>query len=130
MADLFSTLSPEDQAKTKAWVKKRIESKYERDIPTGLYIAAELGYYYGWQAVVDYRRGYHEGISPEGKPIRHPFTMSEAVGFIEAAKKVHYRQMIDMNKANAAAHVSSHDPEYAKRNAEYVTRMQEKAFKN
>lgn len=128
MADLFSLLSPEDQAKTKAWARKRLEAKYKRDIPPDLYLAAQLGFYYGWEAVVDFRRGYHEGIDPKGNLIRHPFTFIEASAFVEAAEKVHYRQMLDQSRSTAAAQVSSNDPNYAQQNAKYINGIAEKCY--
>lgn len=128
MADLFSLLSPEDQAKTKAWAQKRMEAKYKRDIPPNLYLAAQLGFYYGWQAVVDFRRGYHEGIDEKGNRVKIPFQFEEASAFVEAAEKVNYRQMLDQSRSTAAAQVSSNDPDYARQNAEYVNGIAEKCY--
>lgn len=128
MADLFSLLSPEDQQKTREWAAKRRQTKYNRDIPPELYLAAQLGYYYGWQAVVDFRRGYHIGIDVSGKKTKLSFTFAEASAFVEAAQKVHYRQMMDASKSNAAATVSSYDKEYAANNAAYVNELQDRAY--
>lgn len=128
MADLFSLLSPEDQQKTREWATKRRQSKYTRDIPPELYLAAQLGYYYGWQAVVDFRRGYHVGIDAQGNKVKLAFTFAEASAFVEAAQKVHYRQMMDASKSSAAATVSSYDKDYATNNAEYVNEMAKRAY--
>lgn len=128
MADLFDLLSPEDQAKTKAWAAKRRESKYKRDIPSELYVAAQLGYYYGWDALVDFRRGYHIGVNQNGKLVRLGFSFEEAVAFVEAAEKVHYRQMLDGSKANAATINSSNNKNYADRNADYINNIAEKVY--
>lgn len=128
MADLFSLLTPEEQERTKKWAKARESSEYERAIPPKLYLAAQLGYYYGWQAVVDFRRGYHEGIDAKGNKTRISFTYEEAVAFVEAASKVHYRQLLDNGKINAATSVSSHDPTYAGKNAAYVNKVARSAY--
>ena len=106
MADLFLLLSPEDKGKMEQWSAKQKENKYKQDIPQRLYIAAQLGYYYGWPAVVDFRRGYHE-----------------AIAFIKAAEKVHYRQMVDQSRTIAATQVSSNDQTYADRNADYINEV-------
>lgn len=76
MANLIDMMAPEDQKLVRSWALTRSESKYKRDIPPTLYIAAQLGHYFGWQAVMDYR---NKVISEE-----------EAVGLIQAADKVSY----------------------------------------
>ena len=123
MTDLFALLTPEEQAKTKAWVKRRETSEHEQEIPPKLFLAAQLGYYYGWQAVVDFRRGYHEGLDSKGNKTRIAFVYEEAVAFVEAARKVHYRQLLDNGKIQAATNVSSSSREYSDRNAEDVNNM-------
>lgn len=123
MADLFLLLSPEDKGKMEQWSAKQKENKYKQDIPQRLYIAAQLGYYYGWPAVVDFRRGYHEAIDNEGNRTQLAFTLDEAIAFIKAAEKVHYRQMVDQSRTIAATQVSSNDQTYADRNADYVNEV-------
>lgn len=129
MPSLIDMMSPEDQDTVKRWAKARKESRYKRDIPYQLYLAAELGYYYGWQAVVDFRRGYQAGIDKNGKTVRLSFEYEDAVGLVEAAKKVHYRQMMDSGRVNASTIGSSFDKDYSKNNCDYVNRLAEEAYR-
>ncbi len=129
MSNLLDFMSQEDREMVNQWAEQRRVSKYKRDIPTDLYLAAQLGYYYGWQAVVDFRRNYTEGIDKDGKRTRHAFGFVEASALVKAAEKVRYRTMMDEGKVYAATNVSSYDREYAQKNAEYVTSLSREASK-
>lgn len=123
MTNIFDLMSSEDRATMEKWAEQRKQSVHKRDIPSPLYIAGELGYYYGWGAVQDFMRGYTIGITPGGAPERYAFPLEQAVGLIEAARKVHYRQALDQSRANAAYAVSSNDKKFSRKNASYINKL-------
>lgn len=68
-------------------------------VSTELYIVAQLGYYYGWEAVLAIRRGYTTTHKMEGGVSvteREPFYLDEAIALIEAADKVWYTKQVDI----------------------------------
>jgi len=127
MPNLYDLMTPQDRETMKRWADERRNPKHPQEIPTPLYICAQLGYYYGWEAVVDYRRGYHIGVDKDGKLKRYSFQLEEAIGLIKAAEKVHYRLSLDNGRIVAANQVSSRDTGFAKRNAAYVSQIEERA---
>lgn len=130
MASLYDIMTPEDRAKMEEWAKERLRPKYRQDIPTGLFLCAQLGYYYGWDAVVDFRRGYHIGVKHDsGNYVKIPFTYEEAVGLVEAAKKVHYRLKLDEGSIVAANNASCVDSKNANKKIEAVNKLAEEAYK-
>lgn len=126
MPNLLDLMTDED----KAWVKQRTversQPKYKQDIPMPLFLCAQLGYYYGWEAVVDFRLGYHVGYDAKGQIKRYAFGLEDAVGLIEAARKVHYRLKMDEGRIHAANNLSTNDKKFAKANAEYVNQIAKK----
>lgn len=57
-----------------------------------IYLVAEMGYYFGWEAVMTVRRGYT--IDPEtGNKIM--FTLEEAQVLLEGARKVWYAKLAE-----------------------------------
>ncbi len=90
MGSLYNALSAEDRDKVDKWVHLRKNPQYEQDIPAEYYLAAELGYFYGWGAVEAYLRGYIANRNAKGKRDDFAFTFDDAIGLVEAAKKVHY----------------------------------------
>lgn len=123
MPNLLTLFSEDDRQWAKQRAHEQAHPKYKTDIPPSFYMAAQLGYYYGWDAVVDVRRGYHVGYNAKGEIERYSFSREEAVGLIRAAEKVHYRLALDDGRINAATNVSSSDKKYAKANAEYVNQI-------
>lgn len=128
MPNLRDLMTPEDQELVKKWADERRNPKYKPDIPMPLYVCAQLGYYYGWQAVVDYRRGYQIGYKPNGEIELLEFKLEDAVALIKAAEKVHYRQMMDNGRVDAATNLSSHDKKYARNNRDYVNKLAKDAY--
>ena len=57
---LLDLMSPEDKQKAIAKGKKRMErSKTQTlDVSPEMFVIAELGYYFGWEAVVAIKRGF------------------------------------------------------------------------
>ena len=127
MPNLLDLMTEEDKALVKSWAEQRQNPKHKQDIPTPLYICAQLGYYYGWEAVNDYRRGYSIGYEPDAtnptrlRMVRYAFTLDEAVGLIEAARKVHYRLKLDEGKVFAANNASCQDLKNANRTIKEVS---------
>lgn len=133
MPNLIDLMTEDDKAWVKNLAAQRRTPRYKQDIPMPFFVAAQLGYYYGWQAVMDYRRGYSIGYEPELdehkkptgklKKVRLAFTLEEASGLIKAAEKVHYILKLDEGRIDAATNVSSQDRKYAKNNADYVNKI-------
>lgn len=88
--NLLDMMTEADRALVASWAEDRKHPRYKQDIPVPYYVCAQLGHYYGWQAVVDLRRGHHIGITSKGERIRIPFSFEDAVALIEAAQKVEY----------------------------------------
>lgn len=88
--NLLDMMTDEDCKIVRDWARERLNPKYPQDIPIPYYTMAELGYYFGWQAVIDLKRGYHTGINKGGEPERVRFTIEEASALIKAAQKVRY----------------------------------------
>lgn len=125
MPNLLDLMTEEDRQAVKGWTKTRQNPAHKQDIPTPLFIAAQLGYYYGWGAVQDFRRGYSLGyeyakdkdgnLTGELKLTRYKFDLEEAVGLIEAARKLHYNLKLTEGKVFAANNASCMDPKNANR---------------
>lgn len=123
MPNLLDMMTDDDRKLVKKWAAERKNPRYKPDIPMPFFLCAQLGYYYGWQAVVDYRRGYHVGYDSKGNIKRYSFGLEEASALIKAAEKVHYLLKMDEGRIHAATNVSSGDKKYAKANAEYVNQI-------
>ena len=120
MASFYAQLSQDDKKIVDSWVEKATTSQYKRDIPPELYIKAQLGYFYGWQAIVAFARGYEIGIDDNGKYIKLPYTLEDAVADVKAAEKVHYKYAMDDADLNAISSVSVHDEKYGKAVADWA----------
>lgn len=123
MKRLTEILSPKDQAKVKQWAIDAKNPKYEQDIPPELYVAAQLGLYYGWQAVEAYRRGYYTGIDDHGTPVRYAFEFADAIALVRAAEKARYRQIVDESKIREREAILSRGKEGAKRCVNDATKI-------
>ena len=123
MAGLLEQLSEEDREKVQSWTSKVKNPKHEQDIPTELFICSKLGYYYGWQAVETFMRGYIIAHDDNMKPYKAPFTLDDAIALIKGAEKVAYVNMLNNGDIQASANVSSRNSEWAKANIEYTNRL-------
>lgn len=75
--------------------KKRLERQHARkslDITPEIYLVAEMGYYFGWEAVMAIRRGYT--VVP-GANEKEVFTLEEAQVLLEGARKVWYSKLVE-----------------------------------
>lgn len=120
MSSFYAQLNQEDKQIVDGWVEKATTSQYKRDIPYELYIKAQLGYFYGWQAIVAFARGYEIGLDDNGKYVRLPYTLEDAVADVKAAEKVHYRYAMENADFNAISSASIHNEKYGKAVADWA----------
>lgn len=93
----------EEAAKAVERAHKRAQNS-RRDnlaISPEIYLVAEMGYYFGWEAVLAVRRGYTVGYKwrdvKDEKPmlVKEPFTLEEAQVLLEGARKVWYSKLAE-----------------------------------
>ena len=126
---LFEQLNEEDKAKVRSWADNAKNPRHDGDIPPELFIAAKLGYYYGWEARLTFGRGYSIGIDDDGKPIKIPYTWEEAVADVKAADKVHYRNLIDNSEIIASANLcSTRSKDYARSAIDYSNKVRKEVY--
>lgn len=106
-------MSPEDKQKAIAKGKKRMErSKTQTlDVSPEMFVIAELGYYFGWEAVVAIKRGFITTYDDKMNLKKSTFTLEEALALIEGAKKVWYSKVIDTAHGSFIAHRSARERE-------------------
>lgn len=79
--------------------RRRLDRQRTRkslDVTPELYLVAELGYYFGWEAVLAVRRGFT--VVP-GTNEKEVFTLEEAQVLLEGARKVWYSKLIEQSQA-------------------------------
>lgn len=89
----------EKRAKYEERAEKRLAKQQENtnvSVPPEFYMAAEFGYYFGWEAVLALRRGYTVDPSTQEKEL---LTMVEAQLLLEGARKVWYAKLVDQAEA-------------------------------
>ncbi len=84
----------------------RQRTKRGLDVSPEIYIVAEFGYYFGWEAVLAIKRGYIERIGPDDSIIKDPFTLDEALVLLEGARKVWYSKLTEQGHAALIANTS------------------------
>lgn len=106
---LLDLMSPEDRQKAIAKAEKRLERRKTQslDVSPEMFIVAELGYYFGWEAVVAIKRGFITTYDEKMNLKKSTFTLEEALALIEGAKKVWYSKVIDTAHGNFIAHRST-----------------------
>lgn len=106
MTNLLDLMTPEDRQIAQRNYKKRLsgtlKSAENLKIPPEVFLVAELGFYYGWQAIETVKRGYVESFRTyrkDRKIVTHrtkiPFSMDEAYVLVEAAKKIASGRIVD-----------------------------------
>ena len=98
--NLLDIMTPDEREKMKSAFRKRMagDGTYKKEkIPPRIYLLAEAGVYFGWQAIVDARRGYTEATDDKGNIVKIPLTMEEFNGLVMAAKKQRFSDY--MNQA-------------------------------
>lgn len=104
--NLLEMMTPEEQEKMKDAYKKRMrgDGTYKKEkIPPLIYLLAEAGVYFGWQAIVDARRGYTEATDDDGNLVKIPLTMEEFNGLVMAGKKFRYSDYINQARGMQTA---------------------------
>lgn len=110
---ILDLMSADEKQKALDRAEKRLSKKVSSgSVSPELFIVGELGYYYGWDAVMAIRRGYTVEYDSKGSIEKVPFTLEEATALIEAAKKVWYSKLIEQSHGNMVAGASkwSKDP--------------------
>ena len=107
-ANLLDLMSPEDKAQALASYEKRMSgnTEYRKNlkIPPLVYLMAELGYYFGWGAIRDFKRGYVEDFDEStGERRKIPLTMEETNLLTEGARKIWHSHVIDDARATHIA---------------------------
>lgn len=74
----------------------RQRSRKGLDVTPEMYLVAELGYYFGWDAVMAVRRGFTV-VPVTGE--RETFTLAEAQVLLEGARKVWYSKLVEQSQA-------------------------------
>lgn len=110
MTSLLDLLPKEERERAIEKGKKRLERKktQHHDVSPEMFAIAELGYYYGWEAVMAIKRGYITKYNEDMKIEKSTFTLEEAITLIEAAKKVWYSKVIDTAHAQLVAEGAAH----------------------
>lgn len=104
--NLFEMMTPEEQEKMNQAFEKRMrgDGTYKKEkIPPQIYLLAEAGVYFGWQAIVDARRGYTEARDDDGNLVKIPLTMEEFNGLVMAGKKFRYSDYINQARGTQTA---------------------------
>lgn len=104
--NLFEMMTPEEQEKMNQAYEKRMrgDGTYKKEkIPPQIYLLAEAGVYFGWQAIVDARRGYTEARDDNGNLVKIPLTMEEFNGLVMAGKKFRYSDYINQARGTQTA---------------------------
>lgn len=104
--NLFEMMTPEEQEKMNQAYEKRMrgDGTYKKEkIPPQIYLLAEAGVYFGWQAIVDARRGYTEARDDKGNLVKIPLTMEEFNGLVMAGKKFRYSDYINQARGTQTA---------------------------
>lgn len=82
---------------------ERQKSKQGLDVSPEIYTVAEFGYYFGWDGVIAIKRGYIETVGSDGKVVKEPFTLEEAMVLLEGARKVWYSKLIEQTHSGLVA---------------------------
>ncbi len=104
--NLFEMMTPEEQEKMNRAFKQRMagDGSYKKEkVSPIMYLLAEAGIYFGWQAIVDARRGYTEAKDEDGNDVRIPLSMEELNGLVMAAKKFKYSDYINQARGTQTA---------------------------
>lgn len=129
MASFYEQLNSEDKAVVDSWAEKARSSQYKRDIPPELFLAAKLGYYYGWEALVAFKRGYIIGVD-NGKLVQIPYTFEDAVADVRAGEKVRYRVQMEGADLSACANISTQNKEYAQSTVTWANKIRKEIIDN
>lgn len=95
MSKSLLDLMPKDEAeKAIERGKKRMQSSRGKDISPEMFVLAEFGYYFGWNAI--------QAVKND------EITLKEVLALIEGAKKVWFSKVIDQSHGTAVANSAVH----------------------
>lgn len=104
--NLLDLMPKEEREKALARAEKRMSKRTGKVAPE-MYLIAEAGYYFGWQAIVDIKRGYIEYKDKDGNNKQAILTLEEVSALVDAASKVWYTKVIDQSHGSFAATISA-----------------------
>lgn len=95
---LLDLMPEEDRQKAIERGRKRMNRNKSRktDVSPEIYLVAEMGYFFGWDAMLAVRRGYT--VVP-GTTEKEIFTLDEAMVLLEGARKVWYAKLVEQAHA-------------------------------
>lgn len=101
MSKSLLDLMPEKEAKKAIERGKRRMDHHKSirgaDIYPEIFLVSEMGYYFGWDAVMAIRRGYT--VEPVSG-VKEPFSLEEAQVLLEGARKVWYSKLTEQTYGN------------------------------
>lgn len=104
--NLLDLMPPAEAQKALERAKNRLDrqsAKKGLDVSPEIFLVAEFGYYFGWEAVLAVRRGYTTVpiTDSKGKTIykQEVFTLAEAQVLLEGARKVWYSKLVEQTHA-------------------------------
>lgn len=106
--NLLDLMTDEEKAVIKRTYEERMGGSmaYRKGlkVPPEVYLLSELGYFFGWAAIQDAKRGYVEDFDEEtGRRRKIPLTMEEINILVEGARKVWYGKAVDTSRATQTA---------------------------
>lgn len=117
MANLLDLMTEKDRKVALDAYEKRMhgDNTYRKaKVSPIAYLLAELGIYFGWEAIAAAKRGYIETFDEHtGKRKKLPLSMEELGTLAEAARKVRYSEYLNQARCTqiAAGSVLSKSPE-------------------
>lgn len=97
MSNFLDRIKPEDRAKIIERYEKRVaqnQKAEENKITNEIYLLAEFGYYYGWQAVLSVRN--------------NEISIHEMYALLEGARKVWYKKLLEQGQMTTTACIVPH----------------------
>lgn len=106
--NLLDLMTEEERSSVKKAYAERMTGNvnYRKSlkVPPEIFLLSELGYFFGWGAIQDAKRGYVEDFDEiTGKRRKIPLTMEEINILVEGARKVWYGKAIDTSRATQTA---------------------------
>lgn len=94
---LLDLMPKEEAEKAKERARRRIARQQAKrpDVTPEIYLVSELGYYFGWDAVLAARRGYTVDPITGEKEI---LTLEEIQVLLEGARKVWYSKLVEQSQ--------------------------------
>jgi hypothetical protein len=104
--NLLDLMPKEARERAIARAEKRL-AKRTGQISPEMYLVAEAGYYFGWEAIVAIKRGYIEYTGKDGTAKQSILTLEEVSTLVDAARKVWYTKVLDQSLGNMNANISA-----------------------